>query len=76
MSSNTLPPSFKVCATCALWAGGRSTDSLRNSSIFEMDQTGECCGAIKLCVAETELVFNTGAGRGHFIASVAGMVRR
>ena len=44
MSSNTLPPSFKVCATCALWAGGRSTDSLRNSSIFEMDQTGECCG--------------------------------
>ncbi len=44
MSSNTLPPSFKVCATCALWAGIRSPYALRNYVTFEMDQTGECCG--------------------------------
>jgi hypothetical protein len=41
MSSNTLPPSFKVCATCALWAGIRSPDALRKFMIFGMEQTGD-----------------------------------
>jgi hypothetical protein len=44
MSQNSLPPSFKVCATCALWGGARGTDPLRNYSIFESDQSGQCLG--------------------------------
>ena len=44
MSESTLPGSFRVCATCSLWGGARSTDPLRNYSIFELDQTGRCLG--------------------------------
>ena len=41
---NRLPSSFKVCATCALWAGCRSTDAFGSYSVFEQNQTGKCCG--------------------------------
>ena len=41
---NRLPSSFKVCATCALWAGSRSTDVFGSYSVFEQKQTGKCCG--------------------------------
>jgi hypothetical protein len=41
---NRLPSSFKVCATCALWAGSRSTDAFGSYSIYEDSQTGKCCG--------------------------------
>ena len=35
---NRLPSSFKVCATCALWAGIRSTDAFGSYSVFEQNQ--------------------------------------
>ncbi len=41
---NRLPSSFKLCATCGLWAGSRSTDVFCSYSIFEQNQTGKCCG--------------------------------
>ncbi|MBR1983255.1 MAG: hypothetical protein IKA12_01035 [Clostridia bacterium] len=41
---NRLPSSFKVCATCALWAGSRSTDAFGSYSVFEQNLTGKCCG--------------------------------
>lgn len=41
---NRLSSSFKVCATCALWAGSRSTDGCNTLSVFEQNQTGKCCG--------------------------------
>ena len=41
---NRLTSSFRVCATCALWAGNRSTDGCNVQSVFEQNQTGKCCG--------------------------------
>lgn len=41
---NRLPSSFKVCATCALWAESRSADAFGSYSVFEQNQTGKCCG--------------------------------
>ena len=41
---NRLPSSFKVCATCALWAGSRSTDAFGSYSVFEhMKQVLDAC---------------------------------
>jgi len=44
MSENRLPPSFRACATCALWGGTRTSDPLRTNAIYESDQTGRCMG--------------------------------
>lgn len=41
---NRLSSAFKVCATCALWAGNRTTDGGNALSVFEQNQTGKCCG--------------------------------
>lgn len=41
---NRLTSSFKVCATCALWAGSRGTDGCNTLSVFEQNQKGKCCG--------------------------------
>lgn len=39
-----LSSSYKVCATCSLWAGSRSTDNGNVLSVFEQNETGKCCG--------------------------------
>ncbi len=44
MSSNSLPKSFKVCATCALWAGRRSANPTRSLASFDTTEKGECLG--------------------------------
>lgn len=44
MSQNALPSSFNVCATCALWAGARSTEPTRTLSKFDNTTKGECLG--------------------------------
>ena len=36
--------SFKICATCALWAGFRGVNASRNFVNFVADSAGECCG--------------------------------
>ena len=44
MSQNALPSSFKVCATCALWGGARTTEPTRTLSKFDNVTKGECLG--------------------------------
>lgn len=44
MSRNSLPKSFRVCATCALWGGRRSANPTRNLAIFDTMESGECLG--------------------------------
>jgi len=45
MSQNTLPKSFKVCATCAFW-GGTRTAEFGGYSKFEQNQKGKCQGGV------------------------------
>ena len=41
---SSLTSSFKVCATCALWSGSRTTDNFNTRVEFERNQKGKCCG--------------------------------
>lgn len=41
---HSLPSSFKVCATCAFWAGQRTVNSIYTLSQFELNAKGMCCG--------------------------------
>lgn len=54
-----LPSSYKVCATCALWAGVRTTDGCNVLSVFEQNQTGKCCGGA-LNMAQTNSMTSCG----------------
>lgn len=41
----TLPPSFKICATCVFWAGAREAVSpFYNYVKFDSNTRGKCCG--------------------------------
>lgn len=41
---NTIGSSFTVCATCALWGGGRRVNPLRSLVTYYSDSRGECLG--------------------------------
>lgn len=43
MATNKLSKSFKVCATCGLWAGAR-TSEFGGFAKFESSSKGKCCG--------------------------------
>jgi hypothetical protein len=44
MASNSLPKSFHVCATCALWGGTRYANPTRSLATFDTHEKGECLG--------------------------------
>jgi hypothetical protein len=41
---STIGSNFTVCATCALWGGGRMLNPLRSLVTFYSDSRGECLG--------------------------------
>jgi len=45
MSQITLPKSYKICATCALWGGIRTAEP-GGYTKFEQDQKGKCQGGL------------------------------